>query len=131
MTLYDVFNESFGRIPKLALEAQKLIAVYGWPEIRKRHAYIILGQLQGGGPLIKENCKSVGITLVRLKLTISPGECGLDESATFDEQNIKKANQYVKELIIDLNDIVKDIEFRYEGHYPKKDTCEYTISWKF
>lgn len=132
MTLYDVFNENLERIPKIAREAEKIIAVYGWPEMRKKHAYEILAQLYGGKPLVKENCNHVGISLSRLKLTISPTECGIAGSATFNEQqNVLKANQYVEELVADLNKIIKDVVFCSEGHYPKSMTCEYEISWKF
>lgn len=131
MTLYDVFNENLERIPKIALDAEKTIAVYGWPEMRKKHASKILSQLYGGRPLITEKCNRVGINLTRLELKLCTAECGIEGSDTFDEQNVHKATQYVDGLVADLNKVVKDIVFYNEGHYPKNTTCTYTIAWKF
>ncbi len=133
MTVYKIFNENLARIPSLAMDAQKVISVYGWPEMRKKHAEHILSQLYGGCPLIRERCDSVVISLRELNLTLSPAECGIEDSDVFDEQNIKKADCYVKELIADMNNILKDVMLRYGGHYPKKNNsiCVYSIEWEF
>lgn len=131
MTLYEVFNENLGRIPERAMEARKVIALLEWPDMRKKHAYTILDQLCGGCPLVKESCKSVGINLSRLTLTLSPEECGIEGVDTFNEQDIAKARQYVIELLADMNKYVKGVEFDWSYQKPKKETITFEISWIF
>lgn len=131
MTVYDVFNENLQRIPTLAMDAKKAIAVYGWPEMRKKHAYVILDQLCGGKSLVKEKCDCVGISLVELDLMLSPAECGIEGSDMFDEQNIKEGIRYVEELASDLTDLIKDVEFSFSGHWPKKTKSIFSIKWVF
>ncbi len=131
MTLCEVFNENLARIPERVLEAKKVILELEWSDMRKWHAYTILNQLCGGSSLIKERCDSVKISLSRLTLTLSPEECGIEGTNTFNEQNTQKAQQYVEELLDDMNKYIKGVEFDWKGQSTKKETITFEISWIF
>ena len=46
MTLFSLFNEEISRIKDVACDLQKDIENCGWSEIKKKHAFIIIQQIQ-------------------------------------------------------------------------------------
>lgn len=72
------------------------------------------------------------IMAVPLNITLSPRECGIDND-TFGMENIMKANDYIKELLADINNISEDVKFSFAGHdYESKEKkCEFSIRWEF
>ena len=136
MTLLKLFNEKLKELPAISRKLEETIIMGEWTEKKKNQAITIIDQIKKVGSI-----ESVGylqpynyITTVPLKITLSPRECGIDNE-TFEMENIMKADDYIRELLADINNISEDVnvKFSFAGHdYESKDRkCEFSISWEF
>ena len=132
MTLLKVFNEALKQIPSNAMELEEILARRDLPQEKKYQAVEIVRQLQGS-ELVGETPYHDRVDLKELKITLSPNECGIEDSDTFCNENMEIAQQYMNELVDSINYCSQDILFSYFGHCRNNDdkTCDFSINWYF
>lgn len=133
MTLLKLFNEKLKELPAISRKLEEIIIMAKWTDEKKTQAIAIIDQIKKVGSIesvgyLPYNC----ISTVPLKITLSPRECGVD-NVTFERENIMKADDYIRELLADINNISEDVKFSFAGHdYESKDKkCEFSIRWEF
>lgn len=131
MTLLKLFNEKIKKLPAISRKLEEPIIMGEWTDEKKQQAISIIDQINKVGSI-----ESVGylpynhISTVPLKITLSPRECGIDND-TFEMENIMKADDYIREILADINNISEDVKFSFAGHDYKGKECEFSIDWKF
>lgn len=128
MTLLKQFNEKLKELPDISRKLEATIIMGEWPDEKKQQAITIIDQIKNVGSI-----ESVGylpynyITAVPLKITLSPRECGIDKDILFKPKNIIKADNYIRELLADINNISEDVKFSLAGHNYEGEECEFFI----
>lgn len=127
MTLLTLFNNTLQKLPDISKNLEHLITIQYWPEEKSQQAISIIQQITKRD-VIEEYCGYVRLS--PLSITLSPSECGID-SATFEPENILQADEYIQNLLADINLIAEDIKFSLSGHYCDNDVCTFEIRWEF
>ena len=131
------FNKELAKIPAKAKTLEEILTRREWYQEKKQQQAIKLVRQLQKGELVGEidpDVKHDHVELKDLTITLSPAECGIDGSETFHEENIMgKVDQYMRELIYDLNCYSQDIHFDYARRYISEDgkTCEFSVIWDF
>lgn len=132
MTLLKLFNEKLKELPAISRKLEETIIMGEWTDEKKNQAITIIDQIKKVGSI-----ESVGylqpynyITTVPLKITLSPRKCGIDNDI-FKPKNIIKADNYIRELLADINNISEDVKFSFAGHNYEGKQCEFSINWEF
>lgn len=131
MTLLKLFNEKLKELRPISWKLEQTITMGEWPDEKKQQAITIIVQIKnvesiGGVRDQLYNC----IVAVPLKITLSPRECGIDKDI-FKPKNIIKADNYIRELLADINNISEDVKFSLVGHNYEGEKCEFFIDWEF
>ncbi|MBQ2938107.1 MAG: hypothetical protein IJE05_04445 [Clostridia bacterium] len=131
MTLLTQFNKALKELPSISENLKSLIMIQGWSEERCQQAISIVHQLKKGDLIEKGLCLSYSyVGLSRLTITLSPSECGIDNT-TFEPENILQADRYIEKLLADINRISADVKFSLGGHDYENDVCTFDIDWEF
>ena len=132
MTLLKLFNEKLKELPAISRKLEETIIMGEWTDEKKQQAISIIDQIKKVGSI--ESVRYMQpynyIIAVPLNITLSPRECGIDND-TFGMENIMKADDYIRELLADINNISEDVKFSFEGHECKGKECEFSIRWEF
>jgi len=132
MTLLKLFNNSLKELPTISKKLENLIMLQRWDEKKAQQAVKIIRQLQHTNLVESNNCLSYNyVHLAELTITLSPSECDIDNSTTFGPENILQGDQYIKDLLTDVNRISEDIQFSLGGHSYTNKECKFSISWEF
>lgn len=134
MTLLKLFNEKLKELPAISRKLEEIIIMAEWTDEKKTQAIAIIDQIKKVGSI--ESVRYMQpynyIIAVPLNITLSPRECGIDND-TFGMENIMKADDYIRELLADINKLSEDVKFSFAGHdYESKEKkCEFSIRWEF
>ncbi len=131
MTLLKNFNEKLEDLPTISDFLEKLIRILKWPEEKSQQAIEIIEQLKNTGLIKIGECMPYNcVVLTRLTITLSPRECGIDND-TFEPENMSQADNYIRDLLLDINHISEDIKFSFGGHSNYKNgKCTFEICWE-
>lgn len=132
MTLLKLFNEKLKELPAISRKLEETIIMGKWTDEKKTQAIAIIDQIKRVGSIetVRYMQPYNYIIAVPLNITLSPRECGIDND-TFERENIMKADDYIRELLADINKLSEDVEFSFAGHNYKGKECEFSIDWKF
>ena len=133
MTLLQIFNAVLENLPKFSDSLQKgILQMNFWSKAKTDQALSIVKQLKRSNLIDnKHYTPYCSISFRPITITLSPRDCNI-ESDTFGPENIEEADNFIKDILHDLNIIALDqIQFRYGGHDYDNDKCEFTIYWEF
>lgn len=129
MTLLKLFNRTLRDLPSITNNLENSIMEQGWSKQKSQQAIKIVRQLKKTR-LIEAYYDCNCVSLSMLTITLSPSECNINNRTTFSQGNIGKAEQYVMDLLTDINSISAYVEFRLSNLNLKGDKCEFEISWE-
>lgn len=131
MTLLKLFNEKLKELPDISRKLEETIIMGEWPDEEKKQAITIIDQIKEVGSIESGGYRPYNyIIAVPLEITLSPRECGIDND-TFEEENIIKADNYIRELLANINNISEDVKFSLADHNYEGKECEFYIDWEF
>lgn len=132
MTLLKLFNEKLKELPAISRKVEEIIIMAKWTDEKKTQAIAIIDQINkvGSIEIVRYMQPYNYIMTVPLNITLSPRECGIDND-TFGMENIMKADDYIRELLADINNISEDVKFSFAGYNYEGKQCEFSIDWKF
>lgn len=131
MTLLTLFNNALQELPTISENLQDGIMRKGWSKEKSQQAISIVQQIKNGNIIESGVCQSYSfVGLSRLKIILSPSECGID-NARFEPENISQGDKYIKDLLADINCLSVDVKFSFGGHFYENDVCEFDIIWEF
>ncbi len=138
MTLLSIFNSTLKTVNSISKDLESKITIYSsiknWPEQKKHHALAIVRQLNDDNLLVCGKCLGHEFVDFRsLKLTLTAKEWIGRENVIFKlcPEYVSSADNYVKELLNDINELSPTIKFSFAGHEPKIDKIIINIAWEF
>ena len=133
MTLLQIFNATLESLPKFSDSLQMgILQMDFWSKTKTDQALSIVKQLKRSDVIdTKHFTPYCSISFRPITITLSPRDCNI-ESDTFGPENIEKADNFIKDILHDLNIMsLNSIRFRYGGHDYDNNKCEFTINWEF
>ena len=131
MTLLKLFNKMLKDLPEISNDLQELVELQDWSEEKTRQAISIVKQIGKGDVVEKGLCIEYSyVGLRRAEITLCPSECGIS-SSVFKTENILQGDEYIQNLLIDINTISAYVTFSFGGHCYENDKCTFYISWEF
>ena len=124
--LVNMLNNALKRVPTIADELEEKIRVREWNGKRTEHAIRIVQQLKQislceldpDATILEVQFEPLYLTLIR------------DEIAEIsNKQSLYEVDQYVEELVMDINKLSKEICFSYSGHDYDGVACACEIKW--
>lgn len=127
MLLVKVLTNALKQVPTIAKRLAKQIEVQKWDEEREKLATDILWEVGRTIPESETTIKIVDGRFGPLYVTFIPSE--LDKISI--ERDKCKIEEYVKDVIKDINELTCDIVFEYDGYnYDENDDVfEAEIYW--
>lgn len=128
MTILRLFNKMLKELPAISRKLEEIIIMAERTDEKKTQAIAIIDQINkvGSIEIVRYMQPYNYIMAVPLNITLSPRECGIDND-TFGMENIMKADDYIRELLADINNISEDVKFSFAGHDYKGKECEFSI----
>ncbi len=135
MELLKLFNQKLKNLPDISKSLQELIILQEWPEEKTRQAVEIVQQIDKCKPVVNEVLGYRFICMTQITITCCTTELGID-AEKFGPKNILKAVRYIDDLLSDINQISKEVQFSFGGyHYDEYDidmnSCIFAISLEF
>ena len=133
MTLLQIFNATLDNLPTFSDSLQMgILQMDFWSKTKTDQALSIVKQLKRSDLIDnKHYTPHCSISFKPITITLSPHDCNI-ESDTFGPENIEEADNFIKDILHDLNIMsLNAILFRYGGHNYDNDKCEFTIDWEF
>lgn len=138
MTLLSIFNSTLKTVNSISKDLESKIticsSIMNWPEQKKHHALAIVRQLNDDNLLVCGKCFGHEFVDFRsLKLTLTAKEWIGRENVIFNScpEYVSSADNYVKELLNDINEFSPTIKFSFAGHEPQIDKIILDICWEF
>ena len=133
MTLLQLLNTTLESLPKISDNLQNnILKMDFWSKGKTDQALSIVKQLKRSDVIdTKHFTPYCSISCRPITITLSPRDCNI-KSDTFGPENIEEADNFIKDILHDLNIMsLNAILFRYGGHDYDNDKCEFTIDWEF
>ena len=130
MTLLQHFNDALKKLPQIADDLENKITMQSWSKEKTEQAISIVKQLKRSN-VIDTKHFTPSISFRPITITLSPRDCNI-KSDTFGPENIEEADEFIKDILHDLNIMaLNSIQFRYGGHNYDNNKCDFTIDWEF